>query len=315
MVEFVDLETILAAHSLTSKDIDFSEDAEPTGEFDVVQLISSEYISRCDAQLSAYMRKVCDDPKGNPNSKLRRATAGSAAYDLAVPCDITIPAGHQVTIPFNTTFHNFSEETIQAAVTARSSLFKHYGLVPLTTVSFFQQEQLLMFSFLNSTKEDVMLYRNTRVAQVTLIKHRDDETFDGDIYDIQNQQFIERSSLLNYSIPVFAREDIILQPHKQYLIDTQISVKFDKHYVCWLMKDNLPDHLIQTNGLGVIDSDYFHEDAPDKYPIKLPLYNAAYIPRTIYKGDYIGFMGMREVVFDDSEPLSAIREGGFGSTS
>lgn len=112
-------------------------------------------------------------------------------------------------------------------------------------------------------------------------------------------------------------EDLIVQPKEIVLVKTGVRVKMPKNEVLLLFpRSSLPikKGLTMSNGVGVIDADYYFAD--NEGHIMIQIYNFTDKPVTIEKGERLSqgiFTNFYQTVDDETE--DKIRLGGFGSTN
>lgn len=114
----------------------------------------------------------------------------------------------------------------------------------------------------------------------------------------------------------FANEKVVISPKEIKLVKTGIKARFDNIEVLKLYNRSsnpIKKGLILANGVGIVDSDYYGNQANDG-EIMFAFYNFIDSDVIINKGDKIGQGVFEPILFVDDDTTSGIRTGGFGST-
>ncbi len=133
-----------------------------------------------------------------------------------------------------------------------------------------------------------------------------------------NAQLPERATKGSAGYDFFIAEDIEVPPHTNVLIPTGIKAQIDEGY--WLqlaVRSSTPRklNLILANGIGIIDSDYYHNPDNEGH-IMFQVYNLSPVNTvTLHKGDRIGQGVFVRYGLTDDDSVERLRTGGFGSTS
>lgn len=120
--------------------------------------------------------------------------------------------------------------------------------------------------------------------------------------------------------PVTLQETAALTKYagcKPTLVPTGIKCCLDKNYYLELsVRSSCPLKywLILANGVGIIDSDYYNNDDNEGH-IYFQMINLAPFDIILKKGDIIGQGIIKEYEVVENDNASAVRQGGFGSTS
>lgn len=111
-------------------------------------------------------------------------------------------------------------------------------------------------------------------------------------------------------------EDVVVEPGKIVLVKTGVRALMPKNEVLLLFpRSSLPikKGLTMSNGVGVIDADYYYAD--NEGHIAIQIYNFTDKPVKIEKGERLSqgiFTNFYKTVNDETE--DKVRLGGFGST-
>jgi dUTP pyrophosphatase len=128
----------------------------------------------------------------------------------------------------------------------------------------------------------------------------------------------QRQTLLSAGYDLSSYEDVVIQPGEIKLIPTGLKVKLGDNEVLLVYSRSslsIKKGLMMSNGVGVIDADYYNNDQNEGH-IMVPLYNFKDEPITISKFERIA-QGVFQMYLktDDDQPVSVQRKGGFGSSS
>lgn len=111
----------------------------------------------------------------------------------------------------------------------------------------------------------------------------------------------------------FAVEMDVIKPKQMKRIDTGVKIKLPKGFVLMMAnRSSNPSgkNLVLTNGVGIIDEDYY--DTP--YTIKFEFLNIGKKAIVIQKGDKLGQGVIIQRFLTSDDNASGKRSGGFGST-
>lgn len=102
---------------------------------------------------------------------LKRATKNSAGYDLSLAEDLVIPA-NGAEMGGTKTWVTMNKNDV-ALLFARSSLFKKYGVILANSVGVIDADYRdeIKVQFINMKNEEVVIPRNTRVAQLVFTNY------------------------------------------------------------------------------------------------------------------------------------------------
>ena len=111
-------------------------------------------------------------------------------------------------------------------------------------------------------------------------------------------------------------EEVIINPGEIKLVPTGVKALFPSNEVLLMFPRSslaLKRGLMMSNGVGVIDADYYYSD--NEGHIMVPLYNFTDAPITLKKHERIS-QGIFTKFFktDSDEDNGVIRSGGFGSS-
>lgn len=128
----------------------------------------------------------------------------------------------------------------------------------------------------------------------------------------------QRQTLLSAGYDLSSYENVVIQPGEIKLIPTGLKVKLNDSEVLFVYPRSslsIKKGLMMSNGVGVIDADYYNNDQNEGH-IMVPLYNFTDEPITILKFERIA-QGVFQMYLktDDDQPVSVQRKGGFGSSS
>lgn len=128
----------------------------------------------------------------------------------------------------------------------------------------------------------------------------------------------QRQTLLSAGYDLSSYENVVIQPGEIKLIPTGLKVKLNDNEVLFVYPRSslsIKKGLMMSNGVGVIDADYYNNDQNEGH-IMVPLYNFTDEPITILKFERIA-QGVFQMYLktDDDQPVSVQRKGGFGSSS
>lgn len=131
----------------------------------------------------------------------------------------------------------------------------------------------------------------------------------------------KRSTAKSAGYDFFAIEEMSIPPVKEtgyspVLVPTGIKA-FMKENECLIMANRssnpMKKALILTNGIGVIDSDYYNNPSNEGH-IKFQFINVSDKPITIHVGDKLGQGIFMPFLLADNDNAQGSRVGGFGST-
>lgn len=115
--------------------------------------------------------------------------------------------------------------------------------------------------------------------------------------------------------------DIVIPPYKSgmkpVLIPTGLKAycgKDEFYIVANRSSGPLKKGLVMSNGIGIIDSDYYNNPSNEGH-IHLMFYNFNQEEITIHKHDAIGQVIFQKYLITDDDKAEGQRNGGFGSTS
>jgi dUTP pyrophosphatase len=113
-------------------------------------------------------------------------------------------------------------------------------------------------------------------------------------------------------------EDVIIKPKSIAFIKTGLKVLLGDDEVLLVYARSslaIKKQLIMSNGVGVIDSDYYNNKDNEGH-IMVPLYNMSDVDVEIKAKERVA-QGIFQTFLktDDDQPLNQSREGGFGSSS
>jgi dUTP pyrophosphatase len=134
----------------------------------------------------------------------------------------------------------------------------------------------------------------------------------------ENITLPQRQTLNSAGYDLSAYEDITIEPGEIQFIPTGLKVKLGDNEVLLVYPRSslgIKKGLMMSNGVGVIDSDYYN-NAQNEGHIMVPLYNFKNTPVTISKFERVA-QGVFQTFLktEDDQPVSSERKGGFGSSS
>lgn len=134
-------------------------------------------------------------------------------------------------------------------------------------------------------------------------------------YEKENPKIPKRATKGSAGYDFSSLKDYIIKPGEIVLIETGIRVKMPQNEVLLIYPRSslaIKKKIILTNGVGVIDSDYY--DAKNYGHIMFPFLNIGKSEVQIKKGERItqGIFTKYGLTKDDN--VSEIRKGGFGSS-
>jgi dUTP pyrophosphatase len=134
----------------------------------------------------------------------------------------------------------------------------------------------------------------------------------------ENITLPQRQTLNSAGYDLSAYEDITIEPGEIQFIPTGLKVKLGESEVLLVYPRSslgIKKGLMMSNGVGVIDSDYYNNPQNEGH-IMVPLYNFKNTPVTISKFERVA-QGVFQTFLktEDDQPVSSERKGGFGSSS
>jgi dUTP pyrophosphatase len=134
----------------------------------------------------------------------------------------------------------------------------------------------------------------------------------------ENITLPQRQTLNSAGYDLSAYEDITIEPGEIKFIPTGLKVKLGESEVLLVYPRSslgIKKGLMMSNGVGVIDSDYYNNPQNEGH-IMVPLYNFKNTPVTISKFERVA-QGVFQTFLktEDDQPVSSERKGGFGSSS
>ena len=140
-------------------------------------------------------------------------------------------------------------------------------------------------------------------------------------YEDKNINLPVRKTAYSAGYDTEAAEDTIIPPFfsgiKPTLVKTGIKGYCQKNE--WIMVANRSSnpgkkHLVLSNGIGIVDSDYYNNEDNDGH-IMFAYFNMSDEEVIIKKGEVIGQLVFMNYLLSDNDEAIGIRKGGFGSTS
>ena len=112
-------------------------------------------------------------------------------------------------------------------------------------------------------------------------------------------------------------EDIIIPPKTIAFVKTGLKVKLEDYEVLLVYARSslgVKKQLIMSNGVGVIDADYYNNPSNEGH-IMVPLYNMSEVAVEIKAFERVA-QGIFQTYLktDNDQPVSRLRDGGFGSS-
>jgi len=136
-------------------------------------------------------------------------------------------------------------------------------------------------------------------------------------YLTQSINLPKRKTARSAGYDIEAAEDFVIQPKTLALLPTGIKAYMSSdEYLQIYARSSLFQNksLILTNGVGVIDSDYYDNPTNEGH-ILISMYNISDVPVTILKGERIAQGVFAKYLLSSQDGFtSAKRMGGFGST-
>ena len=128
----------------------------------------------------------------------------------------------------------------------------------------------------------------------------------------------QRQTLDSAGYDLSAYERVVIEPKTIQLVPTGLKVQLEKDEVLLVYPRSslgIKKGLMMSNGVGVIDRDYFNNDNNEGH-IMVPLYNFKDEPVIVEKFERIA-QGVFQTFLKTSndQPVSQTRQGGFGSSS
>ncbi len=128
----------------------------------------------------------------------------------------------------------------------------------------------------------------------------------------------QRQTLDSAGYDLSAYERVVIEPKTIQLVPTGLKVQLEKDEVLLVYPRSslgIKKGLMMSNGVGVIDRDYYNNDNNEGH-IMVPLYNFKDEPVVVEKFERIA-QGVFQTFLKTSndQPVSQTRQGGFGSSS
>jgi dUTP pyrophosphatase len=128
----------------------------------------------------------------------------------------------------------------------------------------------------------------------------------------------QRQTLDSAGYDLSAYERVVIEPKTIQLVPTGLKVQLEKDEVLLVYPRSslgIKKGLMMSNGVGVIDRDYYNNDNNEGH-IMVPLYNFKDEPVVVEKFERIA-QGLFQTFLKTSndQPVSQTRQGGFGSSS
>ena len=166
----------------------------------------------------------------------------------------------------------------------------------------------------------MLIEKEERIAQICFINHFNKHK----VHNFKCMEPIKGSRIeasLNpqegTEFSFYSLENITIQPQEIKLIFTDLKCNLEDCEVLFIKSslDNSQEtqDLILSNGIGVIDSDYYDNET-NEGNIGFSFYNRGYVPYTIRKGILIGTGWIDKYYTIKGDRENGERTGGFGST-
>lgn len=128
----------------------------------------------------------------------------------------------------------------------------------------------------------------------------------------------QRQTLDSAGYDLSSYERVVIEPKTIQLVPTGLKVQLEKDEVLLVYPRSslgIKKGLMMSNGVGVIDRDYYNNDNNEGH-IMVPLYNFKDEPVVVEKFERIA-QGVFQTFLKTSndQPVSQTRQGGFGSSS
>lgn len=128
----------------------------------------------------------------------------------------------------------------------------------------------------------------------------------------------QRQTLDSAGYDLSSYERVVIEPKTIQLVPTGLKVQLEKDEVLLVYPRSslgIKKGLMMSNGVGVIDRDYYNNDNNEGH-IMVPLYNFKDEPVVVEKFERIA-QGLFQTFLKTSndQPVSQTRQGGFGSSS
>lgn len=128
----------------------------------------------------------------------------------------------------------------------------------------------------------------------------------------------QRQTLDSAGYDLSSYERVVIEPKTIQLVPTGLKVQLEKDEVLLVYPRSslgIKKGLMMSNGVGVIDRDYYNNDNNEGH-IMVPLYNFKDEPVIVEKFERIA-QGVFQTFLKTSndQPVSQTRQGGFGSSS
>lgn len=136
-------------------------------------------------------------------------------------------------------------------------------------------------------------------------------------YDFECAEDTRVPSLLEFLFQAFKRVRLGDKMLKPTLVPTGIKAYFQNDEALFIYNRSgnpLKKYLLLTNGVGIIDADYYGNPDNDGH-IQFQFYNLSPFPVTIKKGERIGQGVFKTFLTVDNDEAEGKRVGGMGSTN
>jgi dUTP pyrophosphatase len=136
-------------------------------------------------------------------------------------------------------------------------------------------------------------------------------------YDPQDVLIPQRQTPKSAGYDLASAESISIPPKTISFVKTGLKVKLPDDEVLLVYARSslaIKKHLMMSNGVGVIDSDYYNNPQNEGH-IMVPLYNMSDEVVEIAKGERVA-QGIFQTYLkaDHDKPVERLRDGGFGSS-
>jgi dUTP pyrophosphatase len=137
-------------------------------------------------------------------------------------------------------------------------------------------------------------------------------------YQSEPIELPRRQTTMSAGYDLASIEEVIIQPGDIVFIKTGLKVKLGQNEVLLVYPRSslgIKKQLMMSNGVGVIDADYYNNEANEGH-IMIPLYHFGTKEVVIQKGERVA-QGIFQTFLktEDDVPLKQARQGGFGSSS
>lgn len=248
--------------------------------------------------------EVCKGYKKEEVNIPKRQSRYSVGYDFETVEDVVIPSRLQIFNVFddiinkastylnkveNLKIEDFSDDT-ESKEKLDNCIDSYNDLVDFVqekVLKDYKYPEELVNKFVATAKTaEELLYENNMV-----------DDYDEDLLDSSYKETLEKlkPTLIKTGIKAYFDNDVVLQLSSRSSIGSK--------------------GLVLTNGVGIIDSDYYENDKNDG-EIMFSFVNLSHVPIFIKKGERIGQGIFQKVLFvDNEEEVTKKRNGGFGSTN